>query len=77
MTLPALRIVQPRLRHGAVIITDNTVSSADRYKDLLTYMRDPVNGFSNLTLPYSNGLEMSLYVPDQSTIGEGGGQYNG
>ena len=63
MTLPALKLVQPHLRHGAVVITDNSISSAKRYEDLLSYMRNPGSGFANLTLPYSNGLEMSVYAP--------------
>lgn len=65
MALPTLQLVQPRLRYGAVIIADNTIRSAASYKDLLTYMRAPNSGFINLTLPYNNGLEMSVYVPSQ------------
>lgn len=62
LALPALQIVEPRLRPGAVIICDNSISSASRYVDLQTYMRDPSNGYTNLTIPYHNGLEMSVYV---------------
>lgn len=64
MTLPALKLVQPKLRYGAVVIVDNTIGSAARYKDLLEFMRAPHSGFTNLTLPYNKGLEMSVYVPD-------------
>jgi hypothetical protein len=63
MALPALKLVQPKLRYGAVVIVDNSIASAERYKDLLTYLRSPENGFTNLTMPYNNGLEMSVYVP--------------
>lgn len=63
MALPALKLVQPHMRYGAVVITDNTVGAAEGYKDLLNYMRDPDSGFTNLTLPYSRGLEMSVYLP--------------
>jgi len=65
MTLPALKLVQPKLRYGAVVIADNSIASAERYKDLLTYLRAPDSGFINLTLPYNKGLEMSVYVPSQ------------
>lgn len=51
------------MRYGAVVIADNTVGAAEGYKDLLNYMRDPDSGFTNLTLPYSRGLEMSVYLP--------------
>ena len=51
------------LRYGAVILTDNTISGAEGYKELLEYLQAPENGFRNLTLPYSNGFEMSVYLP--------------
>ncbi|PNY27843.1 Uncharacterized protein TCAP_02240 [Tolypocladium capitatum] len=63
MALPTLKIVQPKMRHGAVVITDNTVGSAKSYKDLLEYLRGPGSNFINLTLPYNQGLEMSIYLP--------------
>ncbi|KAF3925959.1 hypothetical protein ABW20_dc0106643 [Dactylellina cionopaga] len=63
MALPTLKLVQSKLRSGAVIITDNTIGSAMGYKELLDYMRVPDSGFTNLTLPYHKGLEMSVYSP--------------
>lgn len=63
LALPTLKIVHPHLRHGAVVLTDNTISGAKGYADLLKYLRTPENGFSNLTLPYTNGFEMSVYLP--------------
>lgn len=65
MALPTLKLIQPKMRRGAVVLADNTVKSAEKYKELLDYLRAPENGFSNLTLPYSNGLEMSVYLPRQ------------
>ncbi|PSK42164.1 hypothetical protein B9Z65_4078 [Elsinoe australis] len=63
LALPNLKLVQPYLRHGAVVLTDNTISGAVGYRDLLSYLRDPENCFSNITLPYTNGFEMSVYLP--------------
>jgi len=63
LALPTLKLVQPKLRSGAVVIVDNTVSGADRYKELLEYLRAPESGFSNLTLPYNNGLDFCIYRP--------------
>ncbi|KAF4196865.1 hypothetical protein CNMCM8694_004125 [Aspergillus lentulus] len=65
MALPTLKLVQPKLRYGAVVVADNTLSSAEGYKDLLEYVRAPGSGFSTLTLPYKGGLEMSVYLPRQ------------
>lgn len=64
MALPTLKLVQQNLRPGAIVITDNTIGSAAGYKDLLEYMQAPGSGFTNLTLPYNNGLEMSVYSPN-------------
>ncbi|OJJ48706.1 hypothetical protein ASPZODRAFT_1661276 [Penicilliopsis zonata CBS 506.65] len=66
MALPALKLVQPHMRHGAVVVADNTIGSAEKYKDLLDYLRDPANHFSNMTLPFHNGLEVSVYLPPKS-----------
>ncbi|KAM4065751.1 methyltransferase [Hirsutella rhossiliensis] len=63
MALPTLQLVQPRMRRGAVIITDNTIKAAEGYKELLNHLRGPASPFINVTLPYSNGLEMSIYLP--------------
>ncbi|KAF4252018.1 hypothetical protein KXW98_006660 [Aspergillus fumigatus] len=65
MALPTLKLVQPKLRYGAVVVSDNTLSAAEGYKDLLEYLRAPGSGFSTLTLPYKGGLEMSVYLPQQ------------
>ncbi|EED19602.1 O-methyltransferase, putative [Talaromyces stipitatus ATCC 10500] len=63
LALPTLKVVQPYLRHGAVVLADNTISSAKGYADLLSYLQNPKNGFRNMTLPFTNGLEMSVYLP--------------
>ncbi|KAK6904930.1 O-methyltransferase [Kwoniella mangroviensis CBS 10435] len=66
LALPTLKLVQPSLRKGAVVITDNIVGSADRYKDLIEYLNDGVNGFNNLNVPYSKGLALSVYLGRQA-----------
>jgi hypothetical protein len=65
MALPALKLVQPKMRYGAVVICDNPIGSAERYKDLFAYLRGQDSGFINLTLPYNKGLELSVYVPSR------------
>lgn len=59
---PALQLIEPHLRSGSVIFCDNSVSSSSRYADLQSYMREPANGYTNITVPYHNGLEMSVFV---------------
>ncbi|TVY93253.1 hypothetical protein LAWI1_G005443 [Lachnellula willkommii] len=62
VALPALKLLEPKMRSGAVVLVDNSISSADRYAELLAHLRLPANGYTNLTLPYSKGLEMSIKV---------------
>ncbi|PYH92154.1 hypothetical protein BO71DRAFT_400807 [Aspergillus ellipticus CBS 707.79] len=64
LALPTLKTVLPRLRPGAVVLTDNTISGAAGYADLLAFLRAPENGFQNMTLPFTNGFEMSVYRPE-------------
>ncbi|CAK7226513.1 hypothetical protein SCUCBS95973_006225 [Sporothrix curviconia] len=63
MALPTLKIVQPHLRHGALVITDCTVGAASGYRELLEYLRAPDSGFINSTLPFAKGLDLSVYLP--------------
>lgn len=58
-------MVLPKLRHGTIVLVDNTISGAEGYKDLLSFLRAPENGFQNTTLPYNNGFEMSVYLPER------------
>ncbi|RSH92456.1 hypothetical protein EHS25_008872 [Saitozyma podzolica] len=60
MALPALRLVEPHLRTGAVVLCDNPIASVARYKDLQTYMRADGSGYSNLTVPYHSGFEATM-----------------
>ena len=65
MVMRTVEIIKPKLRRGAIIVADNTLSSKG-YDDYCDYVRNPDNGFVNLTVPYSNGLEMSIYLPPTS-----------
>jgi predicted O-methyltransferase YrrM len=60
LTLPTLQLVAPKMRSGGVVVIDNSVTSAKRYEELLRYLRAEGSGFTNLTLPYSGGLEFSV-----------------
>ncbi|KAL7904752.1 S-adenosyl-L-methionine-dependent methyltransferase [Trichoderma velutinum] len=62
VALPALKLLEPSLRSGAVVLIDNSISSATRYKELLGHLRSPTNGYTNLTIPYSKGLELCVKI---------------
>ncbi len=60
MALPALERVAPRLRPGAVVCADNTISASRSYGAYFDFIRAPENGFRTQTLPFDGGFEMSV-----------------
>jgi predicted O-methyltransferase YrrM len=60
MALPALELVSPHLREGAIVICDNTEQYRSEYAAYLDFINDPANRFRTLTLPFKGGLEMSI-----------------
>jgi predicted O-methyltransferase YrrM len=62
MARPALELVSPHLRDGAIVVCDNTAAFRDYYRDYFEYLADPANRFSTMTLPFEGGLEMSVRI---------------
>jgi predicted O-methyltransferase YrrM len=62
MARPALELVAPHLRQGAIVICDNTGNLRDAYGEYFAFLNDPKNGFLTMTLPYDGGLELSVRV---------------
>jgi predicted O-methyltransferase YrrM len=50
--LPVLKLVEPHLRDGALVIGDNALEQSPGY---LAYVRNPQNGYLSLTLPFEAG----------------------
>jgi predicted O-methyltransferase YrrM len=60
MARPALELVTPHLRQGAIVICDNTGRLRADYADYFAFLDNPANGFRTMTLPFDGGLEMSV-----------------
>ena len=60
--MPTLEIIRPRLRRGAIVLADNTKWTV-LYKEFLAYIHNPENGFRTMTVPFSGGFEMAVYLP--------------
>lgn len=60
VALPALKLVSPHLRTGAIVVTDNTAVDIDEYRDYFKFINDPQNRFSTMTLPFDGGLELTV-----------------
>src|ERR1700688_424231 len=58
MARPALELVTPHLRSGAIVISDNTERYRNEYADYFAFLK--ANGFQTMTLPFDGGLEMSV-----------------
>ncbi len=57
--LPVLRLLEPRLAPGALVLADDTVSMAAQMADYLSHVRDPARGYVSVAFPESDGLEIS------------------
>jgi predicted O-methyltransferase YrrM len=60
MARPALELVAPHLRPGAIAIADNTTAFREAYADYFAFLNDPTNGMRTQTLPFEGGLELSV-----------------
>src|SRR3989442_11025676 len=60
MARPALELVAPRLRKGAVVICDNTKQYREAYRDYFAFVDDPANHLRTMTLPFEGGLEFTV-----------------
>jgi predicted O-methyltransferase YrrM len=60
--LDVLRILEPQLRRGALVFTDNIYTFEADNRDQRDYMADPANGFRGVVLPLKDGMEMAVYT---------------
>ncbi len=63
MARPALELVAPHLRPGAIVVCDNTDQYRSAYADYFAFLAEPANGFRTMTLPFDRGLELSVHCP--------------
>ncbi|KAJ5662195.1 uncharacterized protein N7477_009811 [Penicillium maclennaniae] len=60
LAMPALKLVQPFLRPGAVIMADNPLKAGAGYEELFAYVDAPGSLFRRVTMPYE---EEGLFSP--------------
>ncbi len=56
LSLQVLKILEPKLRPGALVIDDN------HEPDFLEYVREPANGYRSLSVPVTKGRKSALEV---------------
>ena len=62
VALPALELVSPNLRPGAIVACDNTAVDIDEYGDYFKFVHDPKNRFQTMTVPFEGGFEISVRI---------------
>lgn len=60
MARPALERIAPRLRPGAIVVSDNTAQFRDAYRDYFDFVHEPANRLRTLTLPFEGGFELTV-----------------
>jgi predicted O-methyltransferase YrrM len=60
MVRPAIELLAPHLRPGAIVVCDNTTQFRDAYSDYFDFVADPRNGLRTMTLPFAGGLEFTV-----------------
>ena len=60
--LPVLKLLEPHLGSGALIIAENAFEQAGGY---LAYVRDPANGYLSQSIPIGEGRgnEFTIFTP--------------
>ena len=59
---PALELVSPHLRPGAIVVCDNTAAAANAYRDYFEFVHDPRNRFRTMTVPFAGGFELTVRI---------------
>lgn len=62
MARPALELIGPHLRKGAIVVADNKDQFRHAYRHFFDYVADPANGLRTMTLPFDGGLELVVKV---------------
>ncbi|EIV96118.1 O-methyltransferase [Frankia sp. QA3] len=58
--LPLLRLLEPRLSPGALVVADDITLFPDETRDYLDYVRTPGNGYTPVEIPLDDGLDLAL-----------------
>jgi len=62
VALPALELVSPSLRPGAIVVCDNTAVDIDEYRHYFEFVNGPMNRFRTMTVPFRGGFELTVRI---------------
>jgi predicted O-methyltransferase YrrM len=58
--LPFLRLIEPALQSGALVVADDLDLFPDALREYLGYVRDPAHGYVSVMLPVGDAMELSV-----------------
>jgi predicted O-methyltransferase YrrM len=58
--LPVLKVIESKLRPGALVVADDLDVFPEAHKPYLSYVRSPENGYASLEIPIGDRLEISV-----------------
>jgi predicted O-methyltransferase YrrM len=61
LCLPVLRLLEPRLGSGALVVADDAENHPNM-ADYLSYVRDPAHGYVTVLFPVEDGMELSCWT---------------
>jgi predicted O-methyltransferase YrrM len=64
LTRPAIELMTPQLRPGAIVMCDNVRQFAKPYRAYTDFVRNPANGFRTMLLDDHGGTEFSVRMAD-------------
>jgi predicted O-methyltransferase YrrM len=68
LALPALKLLAPKLRSGAIVMCDNVRHFAKEFQDYTEFVRDPANGFRSMLWPKQRGMELSVRTAARTEV---------
>ncbi len=60
--LPIIKLLQPSMRSGGVVVADNIYSFKRALAPYVEYMNNPENGFASISIPYKSGMLLSCKI---------------
>lgn len=60
--MPVLKLLEPRLPDGALVIADDLKIAGDELATYLDYVRTADNGYISVEIPLDDGLELSVRI---------------
>jgi predicted O-methyltransferase YrrM len=60
--LPVLKLIEPKLRQGGIVVADDLDIFPEVHKPYLKYVRSPENGYLSVEVPMGDRLDLALRI---------------